>query len=419
MARERWEDVVAYYRTYLSLVQSLIKEVKTIILHISPSDLLNQGTIIAEFEAASKRKVSKVKTIAEFNAYFLNEIFHHILNYIDEIKNDFEPIDIKDYIIDFLEESDITFDKLLNLVEEDPNMQQKSLLYKLFHPLANLLFPAGNTLDEIYSTLIDQSPEWYLAQRYILHPTTFYREKIDEMTIPGLSPKIFQIINHITSLFNLDPNYLDSEENSDYVIPTIMISDVFEPFIDNIATSEEEAIKRICNRMELHVIMNTFIGPNLNFLDLVEPHKYITQQIDADGKIRWIPQFSNETLILLYLAKISFRRGFLSKELINWIAMNFAFIIYNAILHTFLSDDNIFYNLFLDLKTEEKILPYLMKLLCFEEYLRLDRTKIRDSPVYRKEIFTFLGKKIEAIDRLTFHLVDIVRKELDYEEFEI
>ena len=90
--------------------------------------------------------------------------------------------------------------------------------------------------------------------------------------------------------------------------------------------------------------------------------------------------------------------------------MNFAFIIYMAILKSILSEDNIFYNLFLDLKTEEKILPYLMKLLCFPEYIRLDRNKIRDSPVYRKELFTFLGSKIEALDELTAYLSE----ELEY-----
>jgi hypothetical protein len=77
-----------------------------------------------------------------------------------------------------------------------------------------------------------------------------------------------------------------------------------------------------------------------------------------------------------------------------------------------MADENIFYALFLYLKTEEKILPYLMKLLCFDKYLRMDRMKIRDSPVYRKELFTFLGSKIEAIDKLTFYLVDYLEKKL-------
>ena len=45
MARERWEDVVAYYRTYLSLVQSLIKESKTMIIKLEPSQIMEEGVL--------------------------------------------------------------------------------------------------------------------------------------------------------------------------------------------------------------------------------------------------------------------------------------------------------------------------------------------------------------------------------------
>jgi hypothetical protein len=231
------------------------------------------------------------------------------------------------------------------------------------------------------------------------------------MTIPGLSPKTYQIINNITSLFNLDPNFIEMPEKPDNVIPAIMNSDVFEPYIDQIAVSEEESIKRICDRLGLRIVDNIFIAPSEEFLALAQTHNFIKTQKDSDGKTRWVPQFSNETLILYYLANASYRRGFVSKELLNWIAMNFAFIIYNAILHTTLSDENIMYHMFLDLKTEEKILPYMMKLLCFDKYLRMDRMKIRDSPTYRKEVFTFLGSKIEAIDKLTYYLVKDLEKQ--------
>ena len=94
------------------------------------------------------------------------------------------------------------------------------------------------------------------------------------------------------------------------------------------------------------------------------------------------------------------RRGFLSKELINWIAMNFAFIIYMGILRWKLSDENIFYSIFKDLQTNEKILPYLMKLICFPNYLGIDKMKIRDSIQYRKEIFNFLGSQIDNLKDL-------------------
>jgi hypothetical protein len=77
--------------------------------------------------------------------------------------------------------------------------------------------------------------------------------------------------------------------------------------------------------------------------------------------------------------------------------MNFAFLIYMGILNWKLTDENIFYSIFKDLQTNEKVLPYLMKLICFPHYLGLDKTKIRDSPQYRKEIFNFIGAQIDNL----------------------
>lgn len=413
MVRERWEDVIAYYKTYISIIQPLLEETRRDILDLNPAQIIDTELLNSILDDEIKRKVSKVKVISEFNAFFRKEIYRYIINYVDEIKDEFDPLDIRDYIVDFLDEAIDAFSLLLSMVSELRNQQQDSILFKLFNLIAEKIFPQGKSLQTIYDQLIENAPEWYELQRYILQPTTFFREEIGEMTVPGISPKQFQVLNQITSLFNLDPNFLDMESNPNWVIPTIMISDVFDPYISNIASNEEESIKRICQRMEFDVIMDLFIGPSEIFIELTKSHKYIVDQLDPDGKTRWLPQFSNETLFLLYLAHASFRRGFLSKELINWISVNFAFIIYNAVLHTKLSEDNIFYNLFLDLRTEEKILPYLMKLLCYGEYLRLDRTKIRDSPTYRKEIFNFLGNKIEAVDNITYYLVDQLKEMLE------
>jgi hypothetical protein len=416
MVREKWEEIVAYYRTYIGIIQPLLMETRVVILEQDPEKLIDPATLNTILEEENKRTVSKVKVIAEFNAFFRNAIFTIIQRYTEESKENFSPLDIKDYIIDFLDEAVKVFDILLELVSEDQNLQEQTLLYIAHNRLSEIIFPKGEKLDEIYAQLIKFSPDWFEAQRYILRPTGSYKDEIGEMEMPGLSPKVYQIINNITSLFNLDPNYMDMPENPKFVIPTVMVSDVFEPYIDKIANAEEESVKRICERMELRIIDQIFIGPSEYFLQYAETHNYFSKQEDADGKIRWIPQFSNETLVLMYLAKACFRRGFLSKELVNWIAINFSFIIYNAILHAILGDDNIFYNLFLDMKTEEKILPYLMKILCFDKYLRIDRMKIRDSPGYRKEIFSFLGSKIEAIDKLTYYIIEDLKDHMKFED---
>ena len=71
-----------------------------------------------------------------------------------------------------------------------------------------------------------------------------------------------------------------------------------------------------------------------------------------------------------------------------------------GILKWKLSDENIFYAIFKDLQTNEKVLPYLMKLICFPNYLGLDKMKIRDSVQYRKEIFNFIGSQIENLKEL-------------------
>jgi len=215
-----------------------------------------------------------------------------------------------------------------------------------------------------------------------------------------MSPKVYQIINNITSLFNLDPNYGDFPERENHEIPLILKNDVFLPYIDSIASAEEDAIEKIVERIGLRVIDGIFLGPEEKLVDILLDNNYFRINKQSDGISRLIPQFSNETLILYYLAFASKSRGFLTKEIINWIAMNFAFLIYMGILKWKLSDENIFYGIFKDLQTNEKVLPYLMKLICFPNYISLDKMQIRDSPQYRKEIFNFIGSQIDNIQNL-------------------
>jgi hypothetical protein len=290
---------------------------------------------------------------------------------------------------------------LESITNPDQDNLDKTLLFQITNFIQERVFPLGNSLNEIFDKLIEQSVNYYEIQRHILRPTTYYREDPEESSIPGISPKVYKIINEITSLFNLDPNYIEMPEDQNTDIPVILKESVFESFIDQIANAEENAISRILERIEFRVIDELFIGPTKRFIEIVEKHNYISKKSLNEDRVRITPQFSNETLILMYLAKVSYRRGFLSKELINWISANVSYLIYYGILKIKLSNDNIFYPIFTDLKTEEKILPYLMKLVCFDNYLRMDRSQIKDSVQYRKEVFNFLGSKIEYIDKFT------------------
>ena len=244
-------------------------------------------------------------------------------------------------------------------------------------------------------------------------PHTYYRDKIenpDFFVIPGMSPKVYQIINNITSLYNLDPNFIEFPEREKYEIPLILKNDVFSPFIDSISNAEEDSVESIAERIGLRLIDGIFLAPQELFVDILLANNYLRENKQSDGIIRLIPQFSNESLILNYLAFASLRRGFLSKELINWISMNFAFLIYMGILKWKLSDENIFYSIFKDLQTNEKILPYLMKLACFPKYLGLDKMKIRDSIQYRKEIFNFIGSQIDNLKELINEIANYCQK---------
>lgn len=401
MPRETWSEILAYYNNYMSNLRPLLEQTKRFILDTKPEDLLKKEVVDEEIANEEKRSVHKVKAISEFLAMFRREVFGMISSYIEETKTSFDPADISDYILDFLEEAISTFKVLESITNPDQDNLDKTLLFQITNFIQERVFPLGNSLNEIFDKLIEQSVNYYEIQRHILRPTTYYREDPEESSIPGISPKVYKIINEITSLFNLDPNYIEMPEDQNTDIPVILKESVFESFIDQIANAEENAISRILERIEFRVIDELFIGPTKRFIEIVEKHNYISKKSLNEDRVRITPQFSNETLILMYLAKVSYRRGFLSKELINWISANVSYLIYYGILKMKLSNDNIFYPIFTDLKTEEKILPYLMKLVCFDNYLRMDRSQIKDSVQYRKEVFNFLGSKIEYIDKFT------------------
>jgi hypothetical protein len=413
MPRETWSDILAYYLNYIENFQPVLRQTRRFILNLKPEYILEKDYLYDEVLKEEKRSVHTVKAISEFTAMLRRRIYDKIWSYVDEFKEDLDQIDIRDNVIDFLDESLDTLGIMNNITNPDQTNVKETILYRIVHYIMDQIFPQGSSKKEIYDKLIEKSAEFYEFQRYLLKPTTFYREKIETNEIPSLSPMIYRIINEITSLFNLDSNFLEMPEDNSIEIPVIMKNDIFEPFIDSLANKEENAIKRILNRMELRILDGIFIGPTKNFIELTEPHKYIKRLKQSDGKTRLFPQFSNETLILLNLANTSYKRGFLSKELINWISSNIAYLIYSSIIKVMMEEGNIFLEIFLDLKTEEKILPYLMKLICFENYLRIDRTKIRDSVQYRKEIFNTIGSlkpDTNLSENITNYLKEILKK---------
>jgi len=384
-------------------MRPILRETRRIIEDLDPDLLMDAEILDVIRKEEEKRNVRKVRALSEFSAMYRSNVYEIIKDFIAKYRNTIPLIDVKDYIIDFLLESVDSLNVLRHITNPDEESFENTYLYLVVKFIEETLFPRGFNIQIIYEKLLKNSSKFYECQRHILQPHTYYREDLenpDFFVIPGISPKVYQIINNITSLFNLDPNFGQFPEKENYEIPMILKKDIFLPYIDSIANSEEEAVESLVERIGLRVIDGIFLAPREDFINILLKNNFLREIKQSDGKIRLTPQFSNETLILYYLAFASFRRGFLSKELINWIAMNFAFLMYMGILKWNLSDENIFYPIFKDLQTNEKVLPYMMKLMCFPKYLGLDKMKIRDSVQYRKEIFNFIGSQIDNLKEL-------------------
>jgi len=411
--REKWTDILPRYLTFISHMRPILRETRRIISDLDADLLLDTEVLDKIRQEEEKRNIRKVRALSEFSAMYRSNVYEIIKDFIVKYREEIPIIDIKDYIIDFLYESVEALNILRRITNPDETELENTYLYVLVKFVENKLFPRGQILKLIYQKLLTNSVNFYECQRHILQPHTYYREKIersDFFEIPGMTPKVYKIINNITSLFNLDPNFGDFPERKNYEIPMILKSEVFSPYIDSIANAEEEAVESLTERIGLRVIDAIFLAPKDDFVDILLESNFLRENKQSDRSIRLLPQFSNETLILYYLAFAAQRRGFLSKELINWISMNFSFLIYMGILKWKLSDENIFYSIFKDLQTNEKILPYLMKLICFPKYLGLNKMKIRDSPQYRKEIFNFIGSQIDNLKEFIYEIAEFCEK---------
>ena len=411
--REKWTDILPRYLTFISHMRPILRETRRKIIELDADLLLDIEILDKIRQEEEKRNIRKVRALSEFYTMYRSNVYDIIKDFILKYRETIPIIDIKDYIIEFLYESIGALNVLRHITNPDESSLEKTFLYVLTKFIEERLFSRGRNMIIIYNKLLEYSSDFYECQRHILQPHTYYREKLersDFFEIPGMSPKVYRLINNITSLYNLDPNFGEFPERGNQELPMILKTEVFNPYIDSIANAEEEAINQIAERIGLRVIDEIFLAPKEDLVDIMLENNFIRENKQSDGKIRLLPQLSNETLILYYLALASQRRGFLSKEFINWISMNFAFLIYMGILKWKLSDQNIFYPIFKDLQTNEKVLPYLMKLVCFPNYLGLDKLKIRDSPQYRKEIFNFIGSQIDNLKEFINEIADYCEK---------
>jgi hypothetical protein len=400
MVRESWMEIYPYYQNYIQNMRPLFEQSLKFMEDIVSEDLSENTKIMEYLANEEKRSVGKVKAISEFSAMYRRDIFSRIWDCVEDLNKNTDLEEIRDIIIDDFHDAIEFLNFLETITTPDQSNYENTPLYLIVQFIQEQIFPRRKSLQEVYDHLIEKSVDYYEIQRHLMMPTAAYREKDESFETPAITTILYKLINEITSLFNLDPNYLESPTDATIDIPVVLKDEVFLPFIDSIANKELTNLHQILKRMELEMIHEIFIGPSNNLIRLGEPHNYFKRDPLNDSKERIIPQLSNETLVLMYLAKLAHKRGFISKELINWISSIISLLLYNAALITFVNEENIFHSVFTDLKTEEKILPYLMKLICFDKYLGIDRTKIRDSVQYRKEIFSSIGSQIQSMKKL-------------------
>ena len=231
-SREKWMDILPKYLTYISHMQPILKETRRIIIELDPVLFLEPELEIIDQirQEEEKRGTRTVRALSEFSAMYRSNIYEIIINFIINYREKIAPIDLKDYIIDHLYEAIKALDILKKITNPDERDLDKTYLYLLVKFIEEIIFPRGRNLDYIYDKLLTNVKDFYECQRHLLQTHTFYREKLknpEDFTIPGISPKVYQIINNITSLFNLEPNYGEFPERPDYEIPLLLKNDVF------------------------------------------------------------------------------------------------------------------------------------------------------------------------------------------------
>lgn len=230
--REKWTDILPRYLTFISHMRPILRETRRIIKKLDPDLLLDIEILDKIRQEEEKRNIRTVRALAEFSAMYRSNVYEIMKDFILKYHDKIPIIDIKDYIMDFLHESINALDILQKITNPDMKYFENTFLYKLVKLIEDKLFPRSNNMKNIYEKLLVHVPQFYECQRHLLQPHTYYREKIesdDLFEIPGISPKIYQIINNITSLYNLDPNYGVFPEKENHEIPMILSNEIFAP----------------------------------------------------------------------------------------------------------------------------------------------------------------------------------------------
>ena len=264
-------DIFPRYLTFISHMRPILRETRRIISDLDADLLLDTEILDKIRQEEEKRNIRKVRALSEFSAMYRTNVYEIIKDFIVKYREKIPIIDIKDYIIEFLYESIDALTVLQNITNPDERNLEHTYLFRLVKFIEDIIFSRGSNIQIIYEKLLENSVNFYECQRHLLMPHTYYREKLenpDFFVIPGLSPKVYQIVNNVISLYNLDPNFGEFPEKENYEIPIILKNDVFSPYIDSIANAEEEAIESIAERIGLRILDGIFLAPQQNVVDI-------------------------------------------------------------------------------------------------------------------------------------------------------
>ncbi|MHA1762481.1 MAG: hypothetical protein ACTSYC_01815, partial [Promethearchaeota archaeon] len=145
MVREKWNDIFPRYLTFISHMRPILRETRRIISDLDPDLLMDLEILDKIRQEEEKRNIRKVRALSEFSAMYRTNVYEIMKDFILKYRERIPMIDIKDYIIDFLQESIDALTILQNITNPDEKNFRNTYLYKLVKFIEEIIFPRGSS----------------------------------------------------------------------------------------------------------------------------------------------------------------------------------------------------------------------------------------------------------------------------------
>ena len=136
--REKWTDILPRYLTFISHMRPILRETRRIIVDLD-ADLLMDTEILDKIrQEEEKRNIRKVRALSEFSAMYRSNVYEIIKEFIVKYREIIPIIDIKDYIVEFLQESVEALNVLRHITNPDETNLENTYLYRLIKYIENI-----------------------------------------------------------------------------------------------------------------------------------------------------------------------------------------------------------------------------------------------------------------------------------------